>query len=110
VTFNLQVQKGIPINILAFIPAVILGIIGGFLGALYTFMNLKIVKARRRFLASIRRKWKRNVVKIGEPMLLMVCYEWPVDQVWSLEMVTFDLRIPEWNSVMKFLLSVSLHS
>ena len=70
----LQVQKGIPINILAFIPAVILGIIGGFLGALYTFVNLKIVKARRRILASLHHKWKRYVVKLGEPILLMVTH------------------------------------
>jgi len=69
---DFQVQKGIPINILAFIPAVILGIIGGFLGALFTFVNLKIVKARRRILASLRHKWKRYIVKIGEPILIMV--------------------------------------
>jgi uncharacterized protein (DUF2062 family) len=81
VSFDFQVQKGIPINILAFIPAVILGIIGGFLGALYTFMNLKVVKARRRLLAGIRQKWKRNIVKIGEPMLIMVSYELLIGQL-----------------------------
>ena len=38
----LQISHGIGLNILAFIPTVILGIIGGLLGAVFTFINLKV--------------------------------------------------------------------
>ena len=37
-----QISHGIGLNILAFIPTVILGIIGGLLGAVFTFINLKV--------------------------------------------------------------------
>lgn len=39
---SLQISHGIGLNILAFIPTVILGIIGGLLGAVFTFVNLKV--------------------------------------------------------------------
>ena len=39
---SLQISHGIGLNILAFIPTVILGIIGGLLGAVFTFINLKV--------------------------------------------------------------------
>ena len=37
-----QVRHGLALNILAFIPTVILGIIGGLLGAMFTFINIKV--------------------------------------------------------------------
>ena len=39
---SLQISHGIGLNILAFIPTVIIGIIGGLLGAVFTFINLKV--------------------------------------------------------------------
>ena len=39
---SLQISHGIGLNILAFIPTVILGIMGGLLGAVFTFINLKV--------------------------------------------------------------------
>ena len=39
---SLQVSYDIGVNILAFIPTVILGIIGGLLGAAFTFIYLKV--------------------------------------------------------------------
>ena len=39
---SLQVSYDIGVNILAFIPTVILGIIGGLLGAVFTFIYLKV--------------------------------------------------------------------
>ena len=41
-----QISHGIGLNILAFIPTVILGIIGGLLGAVFTFINLKVQYVR----------------------------------------------------------------
>ena len=38
-----QISHGIGLNILAFIPTVILGIMGGLLGAVFTFLNLKVL-------------------------------------------------------------------
>ena len=43
---SLQISHGIGLNILAFIPTVILGIIGGLLGAVFTFINLKVQYVR----------------------------------------------------------------
>jgi len=37
-----QISRGIGLNLLAFIPTVILGVIGGLLGAVFTFLNLKV--------------------------------------------------------------------
>jgi hypothetical protein len=37
-----QVSHGLALNILAFIPTVIIGVFGGLLGALFTFINLKV--------------------------------------------------------------------
>ena len=43
---SLQISHGIGLNILAFIPTVILGIIGGLLGVVFTFINLKVQYVR----------------------------------------------------------------
>ena len=37
-----HVENYIPLNLLVFLPAVLLGGIGGILGALFTFLNLKV--------------------------------------------------------------------
>lgn len=59
-------------NILAFLPAAILGVVGGLLGALFTFLNLKICRLRRYILGLIKNVWKQNALKILEPVLIMV--------------------------------------
>jgi hypothetical protein len=66
------VVHGIPVNILAFIPAVILGVIGGFMGALFTFMNLKVARLRKRLLAGLNAKWKQNTARMVEPVIIIV--------------------------------------
>ena len=37
-----HVDKAIPLNLLIFVPAIILGVICGLLGALFTFSSLKV--------------------------------------------------------------------
>lgn len=44
ILFN--VESGIDMNILALLPCVVLGAVGGLSGSLFTFCNLKIVRLR----------------------------------------------------------------
>ena len=45
--FLTQIEDGIDMNILALIPSVVLGVLGGVLGSLFIFINLKFSKIRR---------------------------------------------------------------
>jgi len=67
-----QISHGIGLNILAFIPTVILGIIGGLLGAVFTFINLKIARFRRSQLGKIKSIQWKNIAKLSEPILIMI--------------------------------------
>ncbi|KXJ16127.1 chloride channel protein D [Exaiptasia diaphana] len=67
-----QVSHGLALNILAFIPTVILGVIGGLLGALFTFLNLKIARFRRYHIGSIKSKGWKNLAKLMEPIIIMI--------------------------------------
>ena len=39
---SLQIDHGVALHILVFIPVAILGILGGVFGAIFTFVNLKV--------------------------------------------------------------------
>ncbi|XP_020629537.1 chloride channel protein C-like [Orbicella faveolata] len=67
-----QISHGIGLNLLAFIPTVILGVIGGLLGAMFTFLNLKIARFRRSQVAKIKSKQWKNIAKLSEPILIMI--------------------------------------
>ncbi|KAK7115171.1 chloride channel protein C-like isoform X2 [Littorina saxatilis] len=67
-----DIERGVDVNILMFIPTVVIGVIGGGLASLFTITNLKIARVRRRFLARIEAKWKQNVFRMFEPAFLMV--------------------------------------
>lgn len=73
----MQVKNGLSINILTFIPAAVLGVIGGLTGALFTFLNLKIVKTRINLLARVQSKLSKHILRLGEPILIMVCIFFP---------------------------------
>ena len=68
----LQVKEGIAINLIAFLPAALLGGIGGILGSLFTFMNLKFARTRRRLLSKIEKPWLQNIMKMSEPLAIIV--------------------------------------
>ena len=70
----LQVSKGISVNIIAFIPAALLGIIGGILGAIFTFINLKIARARKRLLAKVPNRRQQQIIRMAEPIIIMVSF------------------------------------
>ncbi|KAH9499720.1 hypothetical protein Btru_077658 [Bulinus truncatus] len=70
ILFN--VDEAVDINILMFIPSVVIGVIGGLLGSLFTILNLKIHRYRKRVLASIKPTWLVRAVRLGEPALIML--------------------------------------
>lgn len=39
---SFQIDHGVALHILVFIPVAILGFLGGILGAIFTFINLKV--------------------------------------------------------------------
>ncbi|NXE20374.1 CLCB protein, partial [Ardeotis kori] len=60
------------INILAFIPTILLGTLGGLLGALFVSLNIKINKLRMQFFNSIPRLSLRKTSKLLETVLILV--------------------------------------
>lgn len=67
-----QVETGIALNVIALVPTVIVGILGGILGAMFTFINLKIARARRLLLSHIKSPLKEKIIKLIEPMIIMI--------------------------------------
>jgi chloride channel 7 len=55
-----------------FAPAMILGLVGGILGAVFTVANLKMARLRRRLMAKIRRPTMEKIVRFIEPPVIMV--------------------------------------
>lgn len=55
-----------------FIPTMIIGVIGGILGAVFTIMTLKMARGRKRVLNAISNEWVQKMVRIFEPALIMV--------------------------------------
>ena len=71
-TFATQAGNAIPVNIIMFIPAMVLGCLGGILGALFTILNLKIARLRRRVVTRMRKPRLQKIFKFCEPLLIMV--------------------------------------
>ncbi|XP_013403924.1 chloride channel protein C [Lingula anatina] len=69
-----QVTEGLDVNLLAFIPAAILGVIGGILGAMFTFINLKIARGRKRLLSNIKNQGLQKCVRLLEPNIIMIIF------------------------------------
>lgn len=69
-----QIDQGVDVNILMFIPTVIIGVIGGILGSLFVVINLKVARTRKRILARLKDKWKQTVFRLIEPVLIMVSF------------------------------------
>ncbi|XP_018425385.1 PREDICTED: chloride channel protein C-like isoform X1 [Nanorana parkeri] len=65
------VKDLLDMSVLAFIPCVILGVIGGLLGALFVFLNVRINKVRQKLFNSISHKLLRQLSKLLETLFLM---------------------------------------
>lgn len=72
ISLCLQVDSTLATNILAFIPSAILGCMGGILGALFTFLNLKIARARRLLLSKVDKPSIKKVLRCLEPCVILV--------------------------------------
>ncbi|XP_075684224.1 chloride channel protein B-like [Rhinoderma darwinii] len=66
------VKDLLDLSVLAFIPCIIIGIIGGLLGALFVCLNVKINKLRLKLFNSISHKLVRQLSKLLETLLLLV--------------------------------------
>ena len=60
------------VNVAIFIPAAMLGVIGGLLGAAFTNLHLRIIRMRIKLFKLIKRAWIQNIVKVVEPVIIMV--------------------------------------
>ncbi|XP_072269406.1 chloride channel protein D-like [Pyxicephalus adspersus] len=66
------VKDLLDMSVLAFIPCIILGVIGGLLGALFVFLNVRINKLRMKLFNSISHKLLRQLSKLLETLLLLM--------------------------------------
>ncbi|KAM4684536.1 chloride channel protein C-like [Amazona ochrocephala] len=67
------VKNLLDLNVLAFIPTILLGMLGGLLGALFVSLNIKINKLRMQFFNSIPKLSLRKASKLLETVLILVC-------------------------------------
>ncbi|XP_076814080.1 chloride channel protein C-like [Clavelina lepadiformis] len=67
-----QVDSNLETNILTFIPTAVLGILGGVLGALFTFLNLKIARMRRKILSEIQSENVKKFLRMLEPCVILI--------------------------------------
>lgn len=70
--FRMSVSEPIQVNSLMLIPAIILGIIGGILGAIYTRLNVAIIELRKFLFGKINNLNLQRLVKITEPCIISV--------------------------------------
>ena len=61
-----------PVHILMFPAAILVGIIGGFLGAIFTMINISIVKLRARLISAARSIHLKRFIRMIEPIIIMV--------------------------------------
>lgn len=73
----MQVTKRLDLNIIAVLPAAVVGIVGGIMGAAFTFLNLKISRTRRNILSHVKSKRLQKSFLIAEPLLIMVKFIFP---------------------------------
>jgi len=66
-----QIDAGIDMNVLALLPSVLLGCVGGLLGSLFIFLNLKLLKLRRRIEAKVASLRALKLLRVLEPMIIL---------------------------------------
>ncbi|XP_066479108.1 chloride channel protein C-like [Tiliqua scincoides] len=66
------VKNLLDMSVLAFIPAIFLGVLGGLLGAFFVFLNIKINKLRLGFFSTIPKASLRKTAKLLEAVLVLV--------------------------------------
>ncbi|XP_031408810.1 ubiquitin-conjugating enzyme E2 variant 2 [Meleagris gallopavo] len=66
------VKNLLDVHVLAFIPAILLGMLGGLLGALFVSLNIKINKLRMQFFNSIPKSSLSKTSKLLETLLILL--------------------------------------
>ncbi|XP_069477130.1 chloride channel protein C-like [Ambystoma mexicanum] len=66
------IKNLLDMSVLAFIPTIIIGILGGLLGALFVSLNIRINKSRMRFFNMIQNESLKKVSKLCEALLIVV--------------------------------------
>ncbi|CAD5124729.1 DgyrCDS12999 [Dimorphilus gyrociliatus] len=69
--FNLWVAEPIQVNILMLLPAIILGLIGGVLGAIFTRLNVAIIELRKFLFGKIKNLNLQRLARIIEPCIIV---------------------------------------
>ena len=67
-----QIDWKIDLNILGILPSIILGILGGLLGSLFIYINLKLASLRSSIQRKITTKEWQKLAKMLEPLLVML--------------------------------------
>lgn len=67
-----QLVEPIQIGVAILVPALVLGLVGGLLGATFTRLNAAIIVRRKRLHARIANIHLQRLAKIGEPIVLVV--------------------------------------
>ncbi|KAL7984324.1 hypothetical protein Chor_002894 [Crotalus horridus] len=66
------VKNLLDMSVLAFLPAIFLGILGGLLGAFFVFLNIRINKIRLWFFSTIQKPSLRKSIKLLECILILI--------------------------------------
>ena len=90
----LQVMDSLDVNIIMFLPTVVLGVVGGLLGGMFVFINLKLARLRQAFISKASKKWKKKSLKIMEPCLIIVSKHYFM----LLEIVNCPFKFPQLHS------------
>ena len=61
-----------PVHVLMFLPAILVGIVGGVLGSTFTLLNMRIVRQRVQLVNFFRRPAAKKIVRMLEPVIIMV--------------------------------------
>ncbi|NWU61090.1 CLCB protein, partial [Pterocles burchelli] len=72
------VKNLLDMNVLAFIPTILLGMLGGLLGALFVSLNIKINKLRMQLFNSVPKLSLRKTSKLLETVLILVISSIPL--------------------------------
>jgi len=67
-----QVYQGFDFHIAVFVPTILIGVLGGALGGVFTIINLKIARARKRILSSIASSQLQRLCRVLEPLIILV--------------------------------------
>lgn len=59
-------------NVIAVLPAILLGIVGGILGSAFTQLNLLISRTRKRIMARIKGKHAKNLLRMTETLVVLL--------------------------------------